>query len=110
MKFTQLPPATNNVDMSSEPGGVWFGDPCYVYPDGRWHEFCDAMFSYEKIYTPGRHYVGQVTSPTSRVWYVWSTAFGDGSYRLQLNGNTVSHLGAHVTNVLLFTSHCIYDH
>lgn len=93
MKFTQLTPANNNVDMTDETGGVWFGDPCYVFPNERWEEFCNTMFAYEKAHDPDRHYIGKVTSFTGTDWYTWSTAYGDGCYHLQLNGNTVGRLG-----------------
>lgn len=75
--------------------GVWFGDPCYVVPEDQWSFFCDRMFAFEKRNEHlGRHYVAQVTDEAYGLpFYCWSTAWGDGSYQLQLNGDKVASLG-----------------
>lgn len=93
MNISQLSPNNNHVDMTDEPDGVWFGDPCYVFPEHDWSDFCNAIFSYEKVFEPGRHYVAHVTQSSGKSWYTWSTAYGDGCYRLQINGKTVGRLG-----------------
>lgn len=74
--------------------GVWFGDPCYVVPEDMWSYFCDQMFAFEKNNKMDRHYVAQVTEEAfGQTFYCWSTAWGDGSYQLQLDGHAVASLG-----------------
>ena len=53
------------------------------------------MFAFEKRHEHlGRHYVAQVTDEAFGLpFYCWSTAWGDGSYQLQLNGHAVASLG-----------------
>lgn len=84
----------NRIDFSHDPDGVWFGDPCYVVPKNQWGHFCDLMTKYEKDHELERHYIGEVTDEATGLnWYCWSTAYGDGSYSLQVNGNNVASLG-----------------
>ena len=84
----------NNLDFKDHKDGVWFGDPCYVVPENQWGYFCDTMFAYEKEAEPGHHYIGEVHDEATGIgWYCWSTAFGDGSYSLEVDGNTVASLG-----------------
>ena len=92
MKYEELSKIHTIVDFSDEEG-VYFGDPCYVYPDERWESFCDANFAYEREHNPDRHHIGKITEDSGKVWYGWSTAYGDGCYALQRSGVTVARLG-----------------
>tara|TARA_B100001093_G_C26516327_1_gene879783 strand:- start:16 stop:543 length:528 start_codon:yes stop_codon:yes gene_type:complete len=85
------------VDYTNETDGVWIGDPCYVFPEDKWSDWCDKLFAWEKE-TFGKdrreHYVGEtVHSALGYKWYSWSTAFGDGTYPLIINDETVAELG-----------------
>lgn len=75
----------------------WFGDPCYVVPDSHWGPFCDNWQAYDKKHQDDadfkHHYVARVEhEPTGYVFYSWSTAYGDGTYRLFVDGNEVNKL------------------
>lgn len=78
----------------------WIGDPCYVVPDTHWGPLCDNWQSYEKEHednpdnTPlPRSYVAEVQDEeTGYVFYCWSTAYGDGSYKLFVNEKEVASL------------------
>jgi hypothetical protein len=84
----------SKIDFSHDPDGVWFGDPCYVVPEDQWLHFCNLMFAYEEKNKLERHYVGEVTDESTGLnWYCWNTAYGDGCYTLQVNGNSVASLG-----------------
>jgi len=92
MEYNKL--QDNNLDFKDHKDGVWFGDPCYVVPGDQWSHFCDTMFAYEKKAEPGHHYIGEVHDEATGIgWYCWSTAFGDGCYSLEVDGNTVASLG-----------------
>lgn len=76
----------------------WIGDPCYVVPDSHWGPFCENWQAYDKKHQDDadfkHHYVAQVEhEPTGHVFYTWSTAYGDGSYRLYVNDRQVATLG-----------------
>ena len=53
-----------------KPGKYWIGDPCYVYPDGKWSAFCNELFldKDDMKFIQGFHCFG--------------TAYGDGVYNL----------------------------
>lgn len=92
MEYNKL--QDNNLDFKDHTDGVWFGDPCYVVPDDQWSHFCNKLFDYEKREEPGNHYIGEVHDEETGIgWYCWNTAFGDGCYSLELDGNTVAKLG-----------------
>lgn len=79
----------------------WIGDPCYVVPDEMWGYFCDQWSSYEKKHNDNpvneqlpRCYVASVgDEATGYTWYTWSTAYGDGTYPLFVDGKQVARLG-----------------
>lgn len=86
------------VDMKNEKG-VWFGDPCYVVPDHMWGSFCDAWQSFEKQHEENpdneqlpRCYVAETRVSNTR-FFCWSTAYGDGSYKLFVDNKEVASLG-----------------
>tara|TARA_B110000495_G_C22988498_1_gene581830 strand:+ start:394 stop:915 length:522 start_codon:yes stop_codon:yes gene_type:complete len=92
MEYSKL--EDNNIDFSDHEDGVWFGDPCYVVPEDQWASFCNAMFDYEKKADVGNYYIGEVHDEATGIgWYCWSTAYGDGCYSLEVDGNTVAELG-----------------
>lgn len=79
----------------------WIGDPCYVVPDELWGPFCNNWSDYEKQHNDNpdnqdlpRCYVATVEhESTGLVWYCWSTAYGDGTYRLFIKDQEVARLG-----------------
>ena len=85
------------ADYSNETEGVWIGDPCYVFPEEKWSDWCDKLFAWEKErFGDGRreHYVGKtVHAALGYKWYSWSTAFGDGTYPLFIDDKIVAKLG-----------------
>ena len=101
----------NYVDFRSYSDGVWFGDPCYVVPDGHSHEknywepLIDMMYEKKKFtHTDGKEYDQHVETFDSRntirvvevddeKFYMWSTAYGDGCYPITLNDRVVDKLG-----------------
>lgn len=73
----------------------WFGDPCYVVPNDMWDVWCDRYIAYEKA-NPDlpRCYIAQChDQETGYDFYTWSTAYGDGSYRLFVKDEQVAMLG-----------------
>ena len=77
--------------------GFWFGDPCYVVPDHMWEPFCDAWQEYDKQFEDqenfDRHYVAEVHDEETGIgFYSWSTAWGDGTYKLFVNNTNVADL------------------
>ena len=102
----------NYVDFRSYRDGVWFGDPCYVVPDGYnhdtknyWEPLVDMMYERKMVtHTDGNEYEQNVETidshNTIRVvevddekFYMWSTAYGDGCYPITLNDKVVDKLG-----------------
>ena len=78
--------------------GFWFGDPCYVVPDEMWVPFCDAWQAYDKRHQDDEdfspHYVAETHDEETGVgFYSWSTAYGDGTYPLFVDGKQVARLG-----------------
>ena len=59
----------------STPEDVWFGDPCYVYPEARWGEFC-------KRYENSKGKQAFDLEENGHQFLVLDTAFGDGDYGL----------------------------
>ena len=101
----------NYVDFRSYHDGVWFGDPCYVVPDGHSHEknywepLVNMMYTKEKYtHDDGNEYTRHTETLDSRneirvvevddeKFYMWSTAYGDGCYPITLNDKVVDKLG-----------------
>jgi len=102
----------NYVDFRSYQDGVWFGDPCYVVPDGYnhdtknyWEPLVDMMYEKKKFtHTDGKEYeqnvetfdshnVIRVVEVDDEKFYMWSTAYGDGCYPITLNDRVVDKLG-----------------
>lgn len=78
-------------------GDFWIGDPCYVVPDDYWIPLCDNWQAYDKKHQDDpdfkHHYVGVVEDePSGICFYLWSTAYGDGQYRLFVDGVEVASL------------------
>ena len=77
----------------------WIGDPCYVVPDSHWGPFCDNWQAYEKQQEKAgnklpRCYVAEVQhESTGYAFYTWSTAYGDGTYKLFVKNEPVASLG-----------------
>jgi len=53
-------------------------DPCYVYPDKEWHEFCHLIDNGDSW----------VVTYNGTPFFVWSTAYGDGSYPVYTNAGS----------------------
>lgn len=90
---TDFPAKKPVIDMNC--GKVWVGDPCYVVPDDMWGSWCDAYEKYEKA-NPDlpRCYIAECEDgETDHKFYTWSTAYGDGSYRLFVNDSQIALLG-----------------
>lgn len=63
----------------STPTDMWFGDPCYVYPEARWGEFCKRF--------DGDGYKGSQAlafEENDHQFLTMDTAFGDGDYGLSI--------------------------
>lgn len=94
MRTQELMHFDRHVDLE-ESGGVYFGDPCYVVPDGfgrgdcpddLWEEYCNSRpASTDNIIL--------VTEYEGIKFYSWDTAYGDGAYPLRCNLNTMAILG-----------------
>lgn len=67
----------------NEPIDIWFGDPCYVYPQQAWQDFCKE---FENEIGEGR---GAAVFGGDDKFLVMSTACGDGDYQLYRDGNHV---------------------
>ena len=112
LKTYKLEEQDRYVDFRSYSDGVWFGDPCYVVPDGHSHEknywepLVDMMYTKETFtHTDGtenctRHVETldsrneiRVVEVEDEKFYMWSTAYGDGCYPLTLNDKVVDKLG-----------------
>ena len=83
----------NNINTHT---AFWIGDPCYVVPDQYWGPLCDnwqAFESREENQDLPRSYVAEVSDEEAGLYfYVWNTAYGDGSYPLFVNNNEVASL------------------
>lgn len=98
MRYEKLQFRDSVVNAESD---FWIGDPCYVVPDELWLPFCNNWSDYEKRHNDNpetedlpRCYVASVEHEyTGYVWYAWSTAYGDGSYRLFVRDEHVATLG-----------------
>ena len=75
-------------------GDFWIGDPCYVVPDDHWDAMCDNWQRFERNNPDiGHHYIGRVKhEPTGLEFYTWSTAYGDGTYKLFVDDKEVAQL------------------
>ena len=63
----------------------WVGDPCYVYPKKEWSKFCNTIpydnhGNFDNFFT---------TTYNDIPFFVTSTAYGDGCYKLTKNGSPV---------------------
>ena len=74
----------------------WIGDPCYVVPETHWGPLCDnwqAFENREENQDLPRSYVAEVSDEeTGYTFYCWSTAYGDGTYKLFVNDKVVASL------------------
>ena len=113
IKTYKLEEQDRYVDFRSYADGIWFGDPCYVVPDGfnhdtknYWESLVNMMYTKETFTHPDgtenciRHTETLDSQNEIRVvevddekFYMWSTAFGDGCYPLTLNNKLVDKLG-----------------
>ena len=70
-------------------GKAWIGDPCYVFPEDYWDNFCSLMFgdSHNPVVNDkdGAEVVVTVDGKDYKFWII-GTAFGDGNYALRKNG------------------------
>ena len=94
MHYEKLKEQDSTVNAETD---FWFGDPCYVVPDSQWGSLCGNWSAYDKKHQDDadfkHHYVARVEhEPTGYVFYVWSTAYGDGTYRIQVNHQEVGRL------------------
>jgi len=105
------------VDFRSYIGGVYFGDPCYVVPGwdddvDLWDQLCNKMFvpvtrkhpetgeefTYQEESFDGKNNIRVVDvhrkmdEPPGR-FYMWNTAYGDGSYPITFNDRKVADVG-----------------
>jgi len=71
--------ARMDEDLVLAAGKYWVGDPCYVFPNDNWSDFCNVMM--------GGH--GNVYVENGIKFFVAGTAHGDGEYELRLNGDTI---------------------
>ena len=104
------------LDLTTEEA-VWFGDPCYVVPGWEddvdlWDELCNKMFKpvtrqhpdTGEVYTSREpdfdeknnvrvvEMLRKMCAPAEK-FYMWSTAYGDGSYPLCKDGKKIASLG-----------------
>ena len=73
---------TITEDLTITPGKYYIGDPCYIWPDDKWDEFCNEL-DYGN---------GQILEFEGKGLYVFSTAFGDGVYDLIQNDLKIRYL------------------
>lgn len=65
------------------PGRYWVGDPCYVYPDAEWSQFCGVLNGAREDSDPT---FGIVFEYGGTPFFVSQTAYGDGCYELFFDG------------------------
>lgn len=65
-------------------GKYWIGDPCYIYPDNCWGEFCD------NLYTDN---VDNCPFITKEGIFVNGTEYGDDCYLILKNNRQIGELG-----------------
>ena len=94
MHYEKLNERDSVINASTD---FWIGDPCYVVPDDQWDAFCDNLMKFEsrdENKDLPRCYISRVEhEETGYVFHTWSTAYGDGSYRLMISNETVEMLG-----------------
>lgn len=72
------------------PGKYWIGDPCYVYPNTEWQDFCNNLFDKER----GKKCVDGIEMDYKDVSFlVIGTAYGDGNYSLTQKDVEIASLG-----------------
>lgn len=104
-----------HIDLSNE-SAVWFGDPCYVVPGWEdnidiWDKLCNSMFvpvtrqhpTTGEVYTSreplfdDKNDIRVVEIHDAQgmegKFYMWSTAYGDGSYPLTYRHTKIESLG-----------------
>ena len=63
------------VQMNLKKGSYFVCDPCYVYPDKEWSNFCEIFFAAEKS---RKHENGVKMTYAEIDFFVCDTAYGDG--------------------------------
>jgi len=62
------------------PGKYWVTDPCYVYPESEWSDYCnncdEGMKEYDGV-----------------AFFNWGTAYGDGEYEVERGGSLAGTCG-----------------
>lgn len=76
-----------SIDQNQQfqPGAYYVGDPCYVYPNSEWGDFCDVMIVDNNTLDGFFEYEGVP-------FFVGSTRYGDGSYPLIAGRATINTL------------------
>lgn len=72
-----------------EPGKYWVGDPCYVFPRDKWGNLCDTLYELDIQEINN----GVIFEYNNIPFFVCVTAYGDGSYALMRDWETVAELG-----------------
>ena len=60
----------DDYSLKLQPGRYVIIDPCYIYPDEEWSDFCDKVEDLESF----------VATYNGTKFLVFNTAYGDGSY------------------------------
>jgi len=79
--------------LTLTPGRYLIVDPCYVFPDERWSEFCDTMFAIPGNKNCCLDSQGLVFSDNDIEFFVCGTAHGDGYYSLKESGISIGGCG-----------------
>lgn len=64
-------------------GKYVISDPCYLYPDNKWDEFCDQLWKIEHNHTKNGV---KMIDDSGNEFLTIGTAYGDGGYPLYENG------------------------
>lgn len=73
-------------------GKYWLGDPCYIYPENRWSEFCDSLETTVEI-PNGIASGDNCPFITKEGIFVNDTEYGDGYYPVLKNNRNIGNLG-----------------
>ncbi len=72
------------------PAGSYIAvDPCYVFPEDKWDDFCEALSGDNDTIADD----GAIMEYDGYKFFVMQTAYGDGCYPLKCFGTTVAELG-----------------